>query len=791
MIKSYFKIAWRVIKKYKAYSLINVLGLTLGIASCLIIFLVVRNELGYDAFNKKADRIYRVTLNAIDFNPSVSMAIIPAMRNDFPELEHTSQVWYQQNGLVKVDQQRYSEKGFIYADEQFPAIFDYDWISGDPKTALAAPNTVVLTKSLAKKYFGDSNPMGQVINLNNQFDLKVTGVIDDVPGNTHLPFIFAVSFETVKKDLKGPMSNFYAIMNGAYAYIVVPEHHSIAQLQGKIFEFVKKNWGENIAKEARLPLQPLKDIHFDQRYLNNTISPTTSRETYWALAAVAGFIIVIACINFINLATAQAMRRAKEVGIRKVLGSTRSQLIRQFLSETAAMVLISLLLSLIVTAIFLPQAARWMDLKISLGQLGDPSVMGFLIGVTILVILLAGLYPAFVQSSFQPVESLKNAKSNSFRGMSLLKGLVIVQFAISQVLIIGTLVVANQMDFFQNRDIGFNKEAVVSFNVPDDKKRETIREQLTANPGVKSVSFSSGAPAYNRSFTSFSSIEFGVLKDDVTELKFIDELYTDMFELKMLAGEKISKKIQTFNDSVFDVVVNETMINKLGIKDPRAAIGKQITLNGNWKATMIGVVQDFQSESKHKKRRPCILVYIPDAFSQASVKLEPTAMPKTIERIDKMWSAEFPNEMFKYEFLDDHIATFYKQEQKSYTAFKIFSFIAILIGCLGLYGLVAFAVAQRTKEVGIRKVLGASVGGIVGLLSKDFLVLVGIAILVASPIAWYIMDGWLQDFAYRIDIGGWMFFAAAMAGVLIAFVTISLKAIRAAVTNPVKSLRTE
>jgi putative ABC transport system permease protein len=791
MIKSYFKIAWRVIKKYKAYSLINVLGLTLGIASCLIIFLVVRNELGYDAFNKKADRIYRVTLNAIDFNPSVSMAIIPAMRTDFPELENTSQVWYRQTGLVKVDQQRYAEKGYIYADEQFPAIFDYQWISGDPKTALAAPNTVVLTESIAKKYFGKSNAMGQVINLDNKHDLKVTGVIEDVPGNTHLPFIFAVSFETVKNDLKGPMSNFYSIMNGAFAYIVVPEHYSISQLQAKIFGFVKKNWGENIAKEARLPLQPLKDIHFDQRYLNNTISPTTSKETYWALAAVAGFIIVIACINFINLATAQGMRRAKEVGIRKVLGSTRSQLIRQFLSETAAMVLLSLLLSLIVTAIFLPQAARWMDLKISLGQLGDPSVMGFLIGVTILVILLAGLYPAFVQSSFQPVESLKSAKSNNFRGMSLLKGLVIVQFAISQILIIGTLVVASQMDFFQNRDMGFNKDAVISFNIPDDKKRETIREQLISNPGVKAVSFSSGAPANSSSFTSFSSIEFGILKDDVTEIKFIDEAYTDMFELKMLAGEKIVKSTKTFNDSIFDGVVNETMVHRLGIKDLRDAIGKQINVNGNWKVRMTGVVKDFQSESKHKKIRPCIILYLPESFYMASVKLQPTDMPKTIERIDKMWSAEFPNEMFQYEFLDDHIATFYKQEQKSYTAFKIFSFIAILIGCLGLYGLVAFAVAQRTKEVGIRKVLGASMGGIVALLSKDFLILVGIAIVVASPIAWYIMNGWLQDFAYRIDIGWWMFLAAGLTGVLIAFVTISFKAIKSAIANPVKSLRTE
>jgi ABC-type antimicrobial peptide transport system permease subunit len=715
------------------------------------------------------------------------MSVIPAMRNDFPELEHSSQVWYRKTGLINVGEQRYSEKGFIFADGQFPAIFDYDWISGNPATALAAPNTVVLTKSLAEKYFGKSDPMGQVINLNNEHDLKVTGVIDDVPGNTHLPFLFAVSFETTKQDVQGIMSDFKGIMDGAFAYILIPENYSIAQLQRKMPGFIKKNWGENVAQEVRLPLQPLKDIHFDQRYINNTINQTTSREIYWALAAVAGFIIVIACINFINLATAQAMRRAKEVGIRKVLGSNRGQLIHQFLSETAAIVLISLFFSLILTSIFLPEVAGWMDLKVTLKQLISPDVLGFLIAVMLIVILLAGLYPAFIQSSFRPVAALKSAKINNFRGISLLKGLVIVQFIISQVLIISTLVVANQMDFFQNRDIGFNKDAVITFNVPDNSKLELIKEQLLTNPGVQSISFSSGAPSYTGTFTSFSPVDAGTSKEDFTELKFVDELYIDLFELKMLAGEKISRTNK--EDTLFKVVVNEAMIHKLGMMEPHQAIGKRILRNGNLRTTIIGVVQDFQSESKHKKRRPCMMVYRPGAFSQASVKLQNAGIPQTISKIDKMWSAEFPNELFQYEFLDDHIAAYYKQEQKSYTAFKLFSFIAILIACLGLYGLVAFTVTQRTKEVGIRKVLGADMPGIVALLSKDFLILVGIAILLASPIAWYIMDDWLQNFAYRVNLSWWVFAIAGACGILIAFITISFKAIGSAVSNPVESLK--
>jgi putative ABC transport system permease protein len=791
MLNSYFKIAWRSIRRYKAYSLINILGLTMGIASCLIIFLVVKHEMSYDAFHRKADRIYRVTLNAIDFNPCVSMAIVPALRTDFPELENVSQVWYRQSGVVKVGQDRYSEKAFAFADSDFTQVFDYQWIAGDSRSALIQPNTVVLTQSRARKYFGDKDPMGQVVNLNNRYDLKVTGLIKDLPGNTHLPFDFLVSFETVKKDLGGALSAFYWISDGSFAYIVTPENYSVGQLQKKIPAFIEKNWGKQIASEARLPLQPLRDIHFDQRYLNNTISPTTSRETYWALAAVAVFIIIIACINFINLATAQAIRRAREIGVRKVLGSNRSQLIWQFLAETSFMVLSALVLALIATKLFLPQTARWLDIKIDFMQVGQPTVLLMLASLIIFIIILAGLYPAFVQSAYRPVQSLKTKMNSSSKGLTLRKSLVVVQFAVSQILIVGTLVVAYQMDFFQNRDLGFNKEAVIDFDIPDMAKRELLRQQLVTNPGTKDVSFSSGAPSFSRAFTSFSSPELGVLKDDVTELKFIDENYTGMFELKMLAGGSIRKTNKNDNDTVYDVVVNETMINKLGIKNPSEALGKHVTINGNWYTTIIGVVRDFQSESKHKKRRPCVLMYRVDDLGTASIRIEPRAMRTTIERIGKSWSALFPEELFEFQFVDDRIASFYRQEQKTYTAFKMFSFIAILIGCLGLYGLVLFATAQRTKEVGIRKVLGASVLNIITLFAREFALLIVVAFAIAAPVGYFTMHNWLENFAYKIPIGGGIFMIAILASFAIAASTIAYQAIRTAIANPVKSLRTE
>lgn len=772
-----------------SYVLLNVFGLTISVASCLMIFLIVRNELGYDSFHHKANRTYRVTLHALDYNPSVSMAIAPALRNDFPELENVSQVWYRNNGLVKIGQQRFPADGFLFADGQFTGIFDYQWLQGNPRTALSEPNTIVLTESIARKYFGDKDPMGQLLNLDNRLDLKVTGLIKDVPGNTHLPFGFLVSFESIRKDLEkgSAMHEFYAIMGGC-TYIVLPEHYPVANLERKLPGFITKNWGADIAKEATLPLQPLRDIHFDQRYLNNTVSPTASRSTYWALAIVALFIIITACINFINLATAQATRRAKEVGVRKVLGANRPQLIRQFLGETAFLVIISLLLGIIIAYLFMPQAVNWLDIKLDHTQIFQPVILGLVLALGLLIVLLAGLYPAFIQSAFKPVLSLKSSTGNNFRGLTLRKSLVFVQFAASQILIVGTLIVARQMDFFKNQDLGFNKEAVITFNLPDESKQQIIAQQLANDPGIKDLSFSSGAPSYNSSFAPFRAPEIGLTKDDVTEIKFIDEHYTDMFGLRMLAGNKIVKQHE--NDTTHQLVINETLMHKLGIQNPQDAIGKGFIASGE-PVIITGVMQDFQSESKHKKRRPCILLYRAGRFFSASVKLQPQHMPETIARIEKVWTALFPDDLFDYEFIDDHIAQFYKQEQKVYTAFRLFSILAILIGCLGLYGLVAFSAVQRTREVGIRKVLGASILNIVGLFAKEFMLLIAIAFLIAAPVAYYMMHAWLENFAYHIGINAAIFLAALAVSFIIAGGTIAYQSVKAAVANPLKNLRTE
>lgn len=792
LIRNYFKTAWRSLRRHRIYSTINVLGLTLGIASCLVILLVVKYELGFDKFNSNADRTYRVTLNAIDFNPSVSMAIVPAMRNDFPELEEVTQAWYHESGLVDVGQRRFEEKGILFADKYFPLVFDFHWLEGNYRTALTEPNSIVLTESYARKYFGKKEAVGKLINLQNEYTLKVTGVIRDLPGNTHLPFHLLVSFETVRKQREqmGAMSNFYWINDGSFAYIVTPPHYDVNKIQSRMHGFIEKNWGKEIADGARLPLQPLIDIHFDSRYLNNTISYTTSRETYYALAAVALLIIVIACINFTNLATAQALRRVKEVGVRKVLGSNRYQLIAQFLGETTLVVLIALLLAMLLLSVLLPQLSLWLDIKINIYQALQPSILGLIVAAAFSIILLAGLYPAFVQSAFSPIASLRSKPSVPFKGLTLRKSLVVIQFAISQMLIAGTLVVAYQMDFFRNRDLGFNKDAVISVDIPDQARTQTLNQQLLNNSGVRQVSLSSGAPVYNNNFAPFNSPENGVTKDDVTEIKFVDENYIDMFQMQLLAGEKIQRNNKSNKDTLYDVVVNETLVHKLGIQNVQKAIGKHISV-GDWYCTIMGVLKDFQSESKHKKIRPCVLIYRADNFYTASIKLSLPHLSKTIAAIDESWSSLFPQSVFSYEFVDDHIASWYRQEQKEYTAFRLFAAIAILIGCLGLYGLIAMATVQRTKEVGIRKVLGASFGNIILLFSKEFLLLIIVAFVIAVPITYYIMTNWLQSFAYQIKIGANIFVTAIMVSFFIAACTIAYETLRAAFANPVKSLRTE
>jgi len=786
----YLLTAIRTLRKRLGYTLLNVLGLTLGIATCLTIFLVVRYEFNYDAFNHLADRTYKVTLNAgRGYNPAISLAVAPAMRVDFPELQEVSQVWYRDGSktlaTVRVGDSKYEERQLAFADGRWPFVFDYTWLKGDARTALVAPGSVVLTEGVARKYFGAREAMGQTIVVDDN-PFKVTGVIQDLPGNTHLPVKFLFSYSTIAQKIG--TKEFWNIWSAGFLYVVLPPNVSARQVQARMHAFVEKNWGKDIAKDANLLLQPLRDIHFDQRYSQSEVYTTTSRQIYWALGGIAIFIIVIACINFINLSTGLAITRAREVGVRKVLGAGRSQLIAQFMGETSVLVLVSTGLGLFAASLLLPSVNGWLDIRLNVAELYEPRVLGLLAILAVGVIFMAGLYPSFVQSAFQPALSLKGVSGTRRRGFTLRKGLVVVQFSISQLLIIGTIIVARQMNFFQNQELGFDKESVVSFYLPDKKMNLPMEQAMASNPGVLSYCLDASSPVDTRFYTGFSSAELGLPKGDVVEMKIVDERYIRMFGLTMLAGDTIAPR--PGGDSVRKTVINETMMKELHLR-PENAIGKRYIFNGDERAEIAGVVADFQSESKHQKRRAIVLFYDSSMFTQMCVKMRPGAVRGTLASVRQDWSALYPDGLFKFQFLDDQIAARYRQEEKLYTAIRLFAGIAILIGCLGLYGLVAFAAVQRTKEVGVRKVLGASMADIVFLFSREFVGLIGIAFFVAAPLGWLVMKGWLDNFAYRVGIG-WGTFAVALAvSVVIAAVTISWESVKAAVVNPIRSLRTE
>ena len=485
-MRLYFLTGIRNLRKRLGYTLLNVLGLTLGVATCMTIALVVRYEFSYDAFNHLASRTYKVTRTSNGgYNPSVSLAVAPALRLDFPELQEVSQVWYRDGSktlaTVRVGDSKYEERQLAFADGELPKVFDYTWLKGDARTALVAPGSVVLTETVAKKYFGAQEALGKTIVVDGE-PFKVTGVIRDLPGNTTLPVKFLFSFSTIAQQLG--TSDFGSTWSGGFLYVVLPPNVSARQVQGRMHAFVEKNWGKDAAKDVTLLLQPLRDIHFDQRYSQSEVYSTTSRQTWWALGGIAVFIIIIACINFINLSTGLAVTRAREVGVRKVLGASRPQLIAQFMGETAMLVLVSVGLGLFTASLLLPSVNGWLDIRLDVAELFEPQALGLLAILTVIVILLAGVYPSFVQSAFQPALSLKGQAGTRRRGFTLRKGLVVVQFAISQLLIIGTIIVARQMDFFQNQELGFDKESVISFYLPGKKMNLAMEQAMASNPGV-------------------------------------------------------------------------------------------------------------------------------------------------------------------------------------------------------------------------------------------------------------------------------------------------------------------
>ncbi|GAB3905141.1 ABC transporter permease [Larkinella knui] len=797
MLQNYFKIAWRNLTSQRSYTLLNILGLSVGMAGGLLIFLFVHYHLSTDRHHAKFDRIFRVVTDmhlddgSVEYYPEAPLPMAQVLRTDFSQVEQAAflimnrelTVSYLKNGKPV----RFMEhKGTAFVEPQLFAILDYTWLRGDPKTALRETNSVVLTESWAKKYFGDADPMGQTLNLKPGIDAKVTGVLADPPKTTDTDIRFFISLATLKVFSPDYNQADWSWLNSNYRlFVTLKDPESAGSLEAAMPALVKKHLGSNV---LQFHFQPLRESHFDVRRMMG--GATAIRPSLlWSLGLVGLFLVLTACINFVNLATAQALRRGKEVGIRKTLGSTRAQLVRQFLLETALIVLAATSLALLIAVLSLPVFNQWVGISLSL-RLDGPT-LGFIALLIGVVILLAGGYPAAVLSGFSPWAALKGKLSAKSGGSySVRQSLIVMQFVICQALIIGSLVVATQVRYIQNADVGFRKDNVVVVNLPNPQKaaRETFKNELLQYPEIKSISASHRPPS--ALIMNGGSFKFGD-KAEWTVFPIRERLadagYLNTYGLQLVAGRNISE-----SDTIREYLINEALLRKLNIRDPQQVLGRKMQYYLSPVALpIVGVVKDFHLRSLRDEIAPCFIASYFKMYERLGIRISGSNPQQTVQRIRNVWEKLYPDAVFEYEFLDEQLAQFYETENLLFRLVNTFAGIAILICGLGLYGLVSLVVVQRTKEIGVRKVLGASVASIVALLSKDFLKLVLIAMVIASPIAGYAMSQWLKDFAYKIDLSWWMFALAGGLAVLVALLTVSFQSIKAALANPVKSLRSE
>ncbi len=803
MIKNFFKTAIRNLKRNKTYALINVLGLAVGIAACLLIFLVIQFETSFDKFHSKRDSIYRigsqfVNDDGISYSAGISFPAGPAMRIDFPQLKIVASIFRRGGDQITVidpatNQPKKFTEAIYYAEPEFFKLFDFPWIAGDPSKALSEPNSVGLTQELAKKYFGDwKNAIGKTFIRENKDVYKVAGILKDIPANSDFPLGIVVSYSTLKTmGIGRNMEDWVSTFGGASTFVQFPENLTAEKFNKDLIAFAKRHRPGEYVKDVFVA-QPLMEIHYDDEF-GNYRGHTFSKSLVKALSLIALFLLVIACVNFINLATAQAVNRSKEVGVRKVLGSNRRQLAFQFLSETALIIFTSIVVAVAIAFIALPFLNKLLEVKMSMNLAENPVIPFLLLGIGIVVTLLSGLYPAMILSGFNPITALKSKLTpRMVGGISLRRGLVVLQFAIAHVLIIGTLIVVSQMDYFRRASLGFEKASIVNVPVPGDSvsqiKFDHVKDQLLQNPDILLVSYSYAAPSSDGNWNSDFKFNHSPKNTNFSaNLKWADADYFKTYNIPFVAGRPYNK-----SDTVREFVVNETLLKRLGITNPQDAIGKQLDFwDGNKVAQIVGVIRDFNSYSLREPMAPVVLGSWKDVYQTLNIRIQPGKEKTVLASVEKTWNAAFPDYVYSFEFLDETIANFYRQENQLSQLYKIFAGIAIFISCLGLYGLVSFMAVQRTKEVGIRKVLGAGAGSIIYLFSKEFTLLIAIAFVIASPLAYYFMHKWLENFTYKVDLGIGVFLVAILFSIFIAWITVGYRAIRAAMANPVKSLRTE
>ncbi len=797
MVKKNFKSLLRRFKQRKIFTLINLGGLTLGITCSLVMFLIVTHEFSYDNFHTNADRLYRITTERT-FNDVTRQGVgVPrplpvAVKEDIVGIEEVTFFSHQRFGQFKMtnasgEENEFIENtGMVYVQPNFFNLFDWEWLEGDSENALIQPNTVVLDTENAEKFFPGESPIGKTIRFNDQIDLMVTGLVKERPVNTDFPFEIFISMATMEAN--NDMTNWGSTYSDDRCYVLLNQGVTPESVDAQFHDMLVKHVGENV--RSKLSLQAMGEIHFDEVPGRGNLNyRSIGKNLLYVLIAVCIFMVITACFNFINMSTAMAIRRAKEVGVRKVLGSTRKQLITSFLIETGTITLLSILISLAVTERLLPTTVKQLtELDLTLNLLGDTQLIMYLVGLLVFVTLVAGLYPAWMISAFRPAQVLRGTVLGAKgRKMGLRRTLVTFQFALSQVFIFGTLVAIWQMSYIRNVDLGYDRDWIVYVNLPDnsEERLNIWKADLESNTSVNNYSlaatppFSGSTSSTDANFTN----ESGEHRLTVF-LKQADSRYLDTYGLTLLAGEGLleSKEANRF-------LVNETFVKKMGTTS-QEALGQVVKINGI-SAPISGVVKDFHMSTLKHEIGSIALFNDQQRYRSLGVSFRPGTTDEVLDQLETTWTKAYPNHDFRYTFFDESIERYYFREKKFSKMLTTFAGIAIFICCLGLYGLVSYMANQRTKEVGIRKVLGASVSSIVKSFSMEFVKLVGIAFLVAAPLAYYGMQGWLSNFVYHIEIGPMIFTVGVVASLVITMLTTGYRSYRAARANPVESLRDE
>ena len=799
MIRTYLKIAWRKLAKNKLYTIVNLVGLTVGLTSCMLIALYVINEKGYDRFHANIGQIARVTMAygekaGMERTALTGTKAGPQLQRTFPQVQSFVRV-YNTSPVVKADGQVFKEKRFLYADSSFLDVFSFRLLSGNRATALAAPDRVLLTQSTARKYFGTANPIGKTVTIENKKDFAVTGIIEDAPENSQIRYDFVASFSSTNasKTEQWWSANYIT-------YLLLKPNTSLAGLQKGVnsyMEGVSKN--ELKMEEGRLEytLEPMADVHLKSDLSGLDINGNLS--TIYIISIISVLILVIACINYTNLSTVQSSSRAAEIGIRKVLGAQRRQLFGQFIGESMLLTFISLLLACILATLLMPVFNDLTGKQLNLQTLARPLPVTIAILFCALIGFVSGSYPALLLSNAKLINTLKSGIRLTSSGGLFRKSLIVFQFAVSICLIVCTMVIVQQLEFMRNKDIGYNREHVIELPMSWQlvEKYPSIADAIRRNPDVVSVTGGNSSPSYAQWGDGLSSDPGTGTKNIVITAIPSDLGYLKTMGMTLVAGTDFTEPDLALMDTTdngknwkYSFILNETAVRSLGYTSAAEAIGKSAS-KGSTPGIIKGVVRDFNFSSLHDPIGPLMLFLDRENIGGIFIRTTGRNTEATIDFLRTTWKERVPDRPFDYQFLDEEYNKLYIAEQKSVRIFTTFSSLAIILACLGLFGLAAFSTLQRIKEIGIRKVLGSTVGGIVLLISKDFMKLTLIAIVVATPVAWYFMHNWLKDFAFRVNLQWWVFAAAGIAAMVIAFVTVGLQSVKAATMNPVKSLKGE